>query len=191
LIFRFSFFSWAGCFLLLFFPHSTPLSSQNQQLVRRFGAVRDEWMARDLDGWLGSNSFYPGAPAALRSLQAAGEAFIVTTKQARFTAALLAGDQAGVPFPDDRIFSQTVSGEPKAKVLGRLQAAHPGAPSFHFVEDKLATLEAVALDPALSDWQLYLVDWGYNTPAERARAAGRGDGRIRVIGMDEFAGLGQ
>jgi phosphoglycolate phosphatase-like HAD superfamily hydrolase len=148
-------------------------------------------MARDLDGWLATNAFYPGAPAALRALQAVGEAFIVTTKQARFTAALLADPaQAGVPFPDDRIFSQTVSGEPKAKVLERLEAAHPGAAGYHFVEDKLATLEAVAAHPGLANWQLYLVDWGYNTPAERERARGRADGRVRVIGMDEFAGLG-
>jgi len=145
-------------------------------------------MARDLGDWLGANSFYPGAPGALKHLLAKGEAFIVTTKQARFTAALLR-DTAGVPFPDDRIFSQTVSGEPKSKVLLSLAAAHPASTGLHFVEDKLATLEACAADPALADWKLYLVDWGYNTASERARARGRADGRIRVIGMAEFAGL--
>ena len=145
-------------------------------------------MARDLNDWLGANAFYPGAAEALEVLQRDGEAFIVTTKQARFTAALLR-DTAGVPFPDDRIFSQTVSGEPKSKVLLALAAAHPAAAGFHFVEDKLATLEKCAADPALKDWQLYLVDWGYNTAAERARAMGREDGRIRVIGMEEFQGL--
>ena len=146
-------------------------------------------MARDLREWLGSNAFYPGAPAALATLKARGEAFIVTTKQARFTAALLA-DTAGVPFPADRIFSQTVSGEPKSKVLLELEADHPGAAGFYFVEDKLATLEKVAADPACARWQLFLVDWGYNTAAERARARVREDGRIRVIGMEDFAGLG-
>ena len=146
-------------------------------------------MARDLSDWLGSNRFYPGAPDALAALKARGEAFIVTTKQARFTSALLA-DTAGVPFPDDRIFSQTVSGEPKSNVLLKLAAEHPSAAGLYFVEDKLATLEKVAAEPACAAWQLFLVDWGYNTAKERERARGRRDGRIRVIGMDEFAGLG-
>lgn len=146
-------------------------------------------MARDLGDWLGANTFYPGAPEALKALSERGEAFIVTTKQARFTAALLA-DQAGVPFPDDRIFSQTVSGEPKSTVLLKLEAEYPDAAGFYFVEDKLATLEKVAAEEKCSKWELFLVDWGYNTKEERARAAGRGDGRIRVIGMEEMAGLG-
>jgi len=146
-------------------------------------------MARDLAGWLCANTFYPGAPEALAALKARGEAFIVTTKQARFTAALLAG-QAGVPFPDDRIFSQTVSGEPKSKVLLKLEAEHPNAAGLYFVEDKLATLEKVAGEASCGKWQLFLVDWGYNTEAERTRAKGRSDGRIKVIGVAELAGLG-
>lgn len=41
--------------------------------------------------------------------------------------------------------------------------------------------------PGFEQWQLYLVDWGYNTPAERERAAN--SGRIRVIGVREFADI--
>lgn len=47
---------------------------------------------------------------------------------------------AGIAFPADRIFSQTVSGAPKSEVLESLQAAHPEAGAYHFVEDKLSTL---------------------------------------------------
>lgn len=61
--------------------------------------------------------------------------------QERFTEALLR-DMAHVPLPRDRIFSQTVSGDPKSEVLARLAARHPGA-AYHFVEDKLSTLEKV------------------------------------------------
>lgn len=39
----------------------------------------------------------------------------------------------------------------------------------------------------LSKWQLYLVDWGYNTVAERERAAA--SGRIEVIDKGRLAAL--
>ena len=52
---------------------------------------------------------------------------------------------AGVDFPPDRIFSQTVSGKPKSEVLEALQARHAAdVQGFIFVEDKLSTLEKVA-----------------------------------------------
>lgn len=41
--------------------------------------------------------------------------------------------------------------------------------------------------PELSDWQLYLVDWGYNTPAERADAAAQP--RVEVIDVKQFRAL--
>jgi hypothetical protein len=36
----------------------------------------------------------------------------------------------------------------------------------------------------LDQWRLYLVDWGYNTPEERERAAA--NPRIQVIGPPTF-----
>jgi hypothetical protein len=50
---------------------------------------------------------------------------------------------AGIAFPPDRIFSQTVSGLPKSEVLESLRERHPGAQAYVFVEDKLSTLEKV------------------------------------------------
>lgn len=50
------------------------------------------------------------------------------TTQARFTEAILR-QMAGIHFPMDRIFSQTVSGQPKSEVRGgwrRQRAASPG-----------------------------------------------------------------
>jgi hypothetical protein len=62
--------------------------------------------------------------------------------QAHYTEVLLR-DMAGITFPADRIHSTTVSGEPKASVLARLAAQHPGAADYVFVEDKHSTLEKV------------------------------------------------
>lgn len=61
--------------------------------------------------------------------------------QAHYTEIIMR-DMAGVAFPPERIFSQTVSGRPKGEVLADLQKQHPGVPCL-FVEDKLSTLEKV------------------------------------------------
>jgi hypothetical protein len=149
--------------------------------------------------------------------------------QAHFTELILR-QMAGIGFPEDRIFSQTVSGRPKSEVLEMLQGHHPDAPGYHFVEDKLSTLQKargllcphtkagpypavsppcnaslhplplnsllslrlccvlqVAKHDELKDWRLYLVDWGYNTEAERRAAAENGG--IQVITIDEFQQL--
>ena len=66
--------------------------------------------------------------------------------QAHYTSALLS-DKAGVVFDDSRIFSTTLSGEPKATVLARLAQEHPEAQQKIFIEDKMGTLEKVS--PAL------------------------------------------
>jgi hypothetical protein len=51
------------------------------QLVGLFGGTRDEWMARDLDDWLGANRIYPGVADILKTLKDRSEVYIVTTKQ--------------------------------------------------------------------------------------------------------------
>lgn len=61
--------------------------------------------------------------------------------QARFTEALMK-DKAKVNFCADRIFSTAETGQPKSEVLKQLEQKHPGT-SYHFVEDKLGTLDKV------------------------------------------------
>lgn len=67
-----------------------------------------------MEGWLAPNRIYPGVADAMRALMAAHEVYIVTTKQARFTEAILR-QMAGISFPPERIFSQTVSGRVRAR----------------------------------------------------------------------------
>lgn len=64
--------------------------------------------------------------------------------QARFTEALM-HNMAGVPVASEDIFSTTVSGQPKSEILIDLQQEHPGM-KYHFVEDKLSTLEKVTAE---------------------------------------------
>lgn len=143
-------------------------------------------MAKDLQDWLQSNGIYESMPQILKHLMDRDEVYIVTTKQARFTEALLK-DMAKTPFSADRIFSQAESGRPKTEVLQMLQERHPDT-MYHFVEDKFGTLEKVIAEKDLQAWSLYLVDWGYNTAAERQRA--KDTGRICVVdkqGLEKFA----
>ena len=159
------------------------------QLVERFGRTRDEWIQNDLEGWLAPNRVYSGVPEVMNKLIAdQHEVYIVTTKQARFTEMILR-QMAGIEFPPDRIFSQTTSGRPKSEVLEMLQERHPDT-RYHFVEDKFSTLEKVIACPSLEDWNLYLVDWGYNTRPERDAASKNSRIQLIDIGtMSRLAGL--
>lgn len=161
-------------------------SLDRSKLVEIFGHVRDEWIQEDLPGWLAPNRIYPGVADPIRAAMGKEEVYIVTTKQAHYTEILMR-DMAGIEFSMDRIFSQTVSGRPKGEVLQKLAAEHPDATGLVFVEDKLSTLEKVCKDASLSSWQLYLVDWGYNTVQERERAVA--NPRITVLDVDSFAHL--
>jgi hypothetical protein len=46
-------------------------------------------------------------------------------------------------------------------------------------------LKNVIKEPALDQWNLYLVNWGYNTPKEREDA--EGISRIQVIDLPGFS----
>jgi hypothetical protein len=109
----------------------------------------------------------------------------VQPMQERFTKAILQ-QMAGIEFPLERIFSSTVSGQPKSEVLEMLQGRHDGL-VCHFVEDKLSTLQKVMKVDALKDVKLYLVDWGYNTDDEKDFA--RSSDRIELINHQRFGEL--
>lgn len=67
---------------------------------------------------------------------------LVMMLQARFTEALMK-DKAKIDFSAGRIFSTAETGQPKSEVLKQLEQRHPGT-SYHFVEDKMGTLDKVA-----------------------------------------------
>ncbi|XWS32166.1 hypothetical protein CRYUN_Cryun23aG0137600 [Craigia yunnanensis] len=125
--------------------------------------------------------FYPGVPDALKF--ASSNIYIVTTKQSRFADALLR-ELAGVTIPPERIYGLGTG--PKVKVLKQLQLRpeHQGM-KLHFVEDRLATLKNVIKEPELDGWNLYLGDWGYNTPKEREEAASIP--RIQLLQLSDFS----
>jgi phosphoglycolate phosphatase-like HAD superfamily hydrolase len=158
-----------------------------ETLGRALNKVRDDWFARDPASWVALHRFYPGVPATIAALRGGPtDVVIVTTKAERFARALLTS-------ADPRLTQVTVIGRepgkpvPKPDILRRLaDRAGLGADAagLCFVEDMLETLESTAERADLAGARLFLADWGYNTPADRARV---GTGRIRLLSLDRFA----
>lgn len=51
-------------------------------------------------------------------------------------------------------------------ILSRPIAASPST-EFHFIDDRFETIAAVAAEPSLHRYNLYLASWGYNVTEER------------------------
>lgn len=157
-------------------------------LGRALNRVRDEWFARDPDGWLGLHRFYPGVVERVEAALDGGVGVaIVTTKAERFVRALLASRSA-------RLAAVAIIGReparavPKVESLRRLIAAH-GLPAdgagLWFVEDLLETLEAMRAEPALDGVRLFLAAWGYTTLEQRAAVGLRAG--IALLSPGRFA----
>jgi phosphoglycolate phosphatase-like HAD superfamily hydrolase len=165
-----------------------PAGVSAEALGLSLNKVRDDWFARDAADWLAHHRFYPGVPAQMAALLgSATEVVIVTTKAERFVRLLLTS-------ADPRLAEVTVIGRepgkpvPKPDILRRLaDRAGLGADAagLWFVEDMLETLETTAERPDLAGVRLFLADWGYNMPEERARLGAAG--RIRLLSLDRFA----
>ncbi len=130
--------------------------------------IRDKWIAEDLAEWLSLHRFYPGVVDRIRAYLASGEELvIITTKEERFVRSLL--QQQGVELPEGAVFGKNVK-RPKHQILRELLARVDPTPTIWFVEDRLKTLESVQKQLDLIPVKLYLADWGYNTPGDRASA---------------------
>lgn len=152
-----------------------------KDLAARVDAVRDQWIAEDLTGWLELHHFYPGVSQRLAEWQQQQiNLLIITTKESRFVQALL--QQQGLHLASDRIFGKDRN-RPKFETLRRLQAEVPTP--IWFLEDRLLTLEKIKEFPDLEEIGLFLADWGYNTAKERRHALQ--DHRIQLLTGQQFA----
>jgi len=154
-------------------------------LMRRFDAVRDRAIAADMDAWLADQALYPGVAERLGAILKDGiRVFVLTTKEGRFAHRLLAVH--GVDFPADQVWGKEQA-RPKPELLRRLVARYGLAPAgVWFVEDRLATLRAVAREPDLDDVRLFFATWGYTLPAEIAET--QAGGRIVPLTLSQFCG---
>ncbi|MEB3227832.1 MAG: hypothetical protein VKJ27_05560 [Synechocystis sp.] len=155
------------------------------QLGPALDQVRDNWIHQNLDQWLGLHRFYPGILEQLKHWLASSNPqflYIVTTKEGRFVKQLLQGQ--GVNFPADHIIGKEIK-QPKFATLRQLLEKHQiTGDRLWFVEDLLKTLTSVAQQPELVQAQLFLADWGYNTP--EIRASLQGQNRFRLLSPAQF-----
>jgi phosphoglycolate phosphatase-like HAD superfamily hydrolase len=143
--------------------------------------VRDRWIATDPDSWLAQQVLYPGVAERLPLWLKSVQVVIISTKEGRFIQQLL--QQHGIDLTNLRIFGKEVK-QPKQQLLRQLKAEQGEDAVFWFVEDRLKMLQIVQQQPDLSDVQLFLATWGYNTPAERAAVAN--DPEIHQISLHQF-----
>lgn len=147
-------------------------------LKELFGKTRDREIAENKSGWIASNPLSEGIAEKLKELDQE-DWVIVTTKQERFVSHILQGN--GLKLDEDRIFGldRKLS---KQDVLKNLKSKNPNRP-ITFIEDRLPTLVGVQQNPDLQEIKLQLVDWGFNTEAERKIAKERG---IEIIKKEHF-----
>ena len=153
-------------------------------IAAELDGVRDEWIAADEPGWLDHHRFYPGVIERVRRIAGGPTGVaVVTTKEGRFALKLL--ERQGLRLDRENVFGKEAR-RPKREILKELVARHAAgvAARLWFVEDRLKTLEDAARDPALDGAGLFLAEWGYNTPEERAAA--RRDGQIRLLSLARF-----
>jgi phosphoglycolate phosphatase-like HAD superfamily hydrolase len=146
--------------------------------------LRDEWIEKDLDGWLSLHRFYPGVIERLKiTLETEVQLYIVTTKEGRFVKQLL--QQEGVNLPSENIFGKEVKRPKYATLRELIEKANTQTVNLWFVEDRLKTLQLVQQQSDLNHIKLFLADWGYNTQLERE--TGKNDSRIQLISLSHFA----
>lgn len=153
------------------------------QIGKRLDRVRDEWINRDLDGWLSLHRFYPGVVERLQELVASPvQPIVITTKEGRFVSQLL--QQQGVDLPEQSIFGKECK-QPKHQIIRELIGVTSKIPlSLWFVEDRLKTLQLVQQQADLESVRLYLASWGYNTASERETA--KHHQRIGLLSLSQF-----
>jgi phosphoglycolate phosphatase-like HAD superfamily hydrolase len=156
------------------------------QLRQTLDVIRDRWIATDRSSWLACHRFYPGIPQFLQSLgRRSIQPMIITTKEGRFVAELLAGIELEI---DPKYIWGKEINRSKADSLKYILDNWPTQiDRLWFIEDRLPTLLTISDRPDLNRVQLYLADWGYNTELERNLA--QDSDQIALLTLDTIDGM--
>jgi hypothetical protein len=152
-------------------------------LAHTLDEVRRAWIAAKPHDWLERHVPYGSLDEVRRLVAEPERTVLVTTKEGEFARQIL--DHWDVHLSD---IQGKEAGTHKCDNLRALIAdyrqIHGQRPRLWFVEDRLETLEHVTTHADLADVGLFLAAWGYNTAETRTSV--RGDGRIRLLDLDQF-----
>ncbi|MDJ0844998.1 HAD family hydrolase [Crocosphaera sp.] len=155
-----------------------------QQVMNELDGVRDHWIKTDLETWLSLHEFYPGVLEKLgKLLDFSTILYIITTKEGRFVKQLL--KQQNLSFPEANIFGKEVK-QPKYETLRQILKSNQEIPNnLWFIEDLLKTLNKVKSQEDLTEVNLFLADWGYNTV--KSHELVKQDSAINLLSLDTFS----
>ncbi|MGK7957949.1 MAG: HAD family hydrolase [Crocosphaera sp.] len=154
------------------------------EVMGKLDGVRDLWIKTDLETWFSLHEFYPGILEKLAQLlDSSSILYIVTTKEGRFVKQLL--KQQNLSFPESHIFCKEVK-QPKYQTLRQILKNNQETPNnLWFVEDLLKTLKTVQSQADLTEVNLFLADWGYNT--SKTHELVKQDSVINLLSLDTFS----
>lgn len=154
-----------------------------KMLAQTLDGVRDNWIDRDLAGWLKLHRFYPEIiPRLKKVINSETQLYIVTTKEGRFVKQLL--QQQDIELAAEQIIGKE-SKRPKYETLRLLRDNLSGNKiSIWFVEDRIKALQQVQQQQDLPMVRLFLADWGYNL--ERDRHTAQNDPNIQLLSLEQF-----
>ena len=154
-----------------------------EDMIRTFGAVRDDWIANDLNSWLDINTFYSGISHGITNCS--GDVVLVTTKQQRFATKLVR--HAGIEeqaMGNDDIYGLGMYKSKADVIVDRMNNGGYEARNTHFFEDRYPTIAKCLKDDRLNGIKLYLCSWGYCTDEELELA--HNEPRVEVLKLDDF-----
>jgi phosphoglycolate phosphatase-like HAD superfamily hydrolase len=156
----------------------------SQDIAMKLDSIRDAWIENDLEDWMSLHRFYPGVVERIKNMISSDvKVYIVTTKEGRFVHKLL--EKEGINLPREMILGKEVKC-PKSQILRDIKKSEDQiTKNIWFMEDRLKTLQSVKAQPDLNDVELFLADWGYNTPSDRLIA--HNDSRINLLSLGDYA----
>jgi len=156
-----------------------------------FNQVRENWILTSEQEWLSKNPLYSGIPESIiESVKAFGnKVYVATTKEKKFCLKLLRANGIHEEIvPDECVYGLKDQSDgkkiSKVDVIKSIKSQYPNS-ELCFIEDFIQTLEETSIVMlGAGKISLYLVDYGYNTEADRNKA--KIHPFIELINKEEF-----
>ena len=162
---------------------------------RQCEATREQWLAKDSDGWVDSHGGgYGSVMRIMREALSSGRdgtfassqplVYILTSREVQHAQRILRRE--GIELSDERVLGELRPPEEKREALAALRLRH-SEDTLRIVDDDAELLRLVAADPRLFSAQLFFAAWGHSkvdgeaTVASMPRASLKESARLDVV----------